>query len=82
MDKKPIVVQREDGTKYYAWTAEELSGRLKLLNSLNFDAHKYYNHYQYAKSKGNEHDMQYNLAMLNNTKEMIDAIKSELMKDH
>lgn len=82
MDKKPIVVQRKDGTKYYAWNTAELSARLKLLMSLNFDAHRYYNHYLQAKEKGKEHEMQYNMAMLKNTKEMIDAIKNELMKDH
>ena len=82
MNKKPIAVQRKDGTTYYAWTSEELAGRLKLLNSLSVDAHKYYNHYLQAKEKRNQHDMQYNLAMLNNTKEMIETLKNELMKDH
>lgn len=82
MKRKPIEVQRSDGTTYYAWTAEELAGQLKLLCSLNIDARRYYNHYLKAKEKDNQHEIQYNRAMLMNVKEMIQNIKDELMKDH
>ena len=82
MERKPITTQRQDGTIYYAWTAEELAGQLKLLCSLNVDARRYYNHYLKAKEKGNQHETQYNWAMLMNVKEMIQNIKDELMKDH
>lgn len=82
MKKKPITARRKDGTVYYAWTAEELASALKLLVSLNYDAHKYYNHYLDAKKKDNKHQMQCNLALLRNVKEMIDRIKNELTKDY
>lgn len=82
MEKKPISVQRKDGTVYYAWTSEEMSSMIALLSSLSVEAHRYYNHYKQAIEKEKEHDAQYNWAMLMNVKEKIEEIKNELIRDH
>ena len=82
MERKPFSVQRNDGTIYYAWSSEEMSSMLALLNSLSFEAHKYYNHYKQAVAKKKEHEAQYNWAMLMNVKEKIEDLKKELTRDH